>query len=157
MDQVERRITEKGYCLPAVNTGRRGIFVPTKRVGDMVYVSGHGPQSPDGKSMVYKGKLGSSLTSEEGREAAKLCVLSCLSSLKREVGSLDSIEMVTMRGFVSSTPDFTEQPEVMNGASELLLDILGERGTHARTAIATPVLPGDIAVEIQMVVRVVEA
>ncbi|NIA10840.1 MAG: RidA family protein [Nitrospiraceae bacterium] len=154
MGRAEDKIKAMGLEFPARNEKKSGVIESVKQAGDFIFVSGHGPQQPDG-SMAYIGKLGKELTTEQGYKAAKLCALSCLGGVKTAVDSLDQIEIISVRGFVSSTPDFYDQPEVMNGTSELLLEVFGERGRHARTAIATPVLPGNIAVEVQMVVRVV--
>ena len=153
MGRVETQLSDMGLAFPARNEKKVGIIESIKQVGDLIFVSGHGPQNPDG-SMAFTGKLGKEVSTEQGYEAAKLCALSCLGSVKTAVESLDQIEIISVRGFVSSVPDYFDQPQVMNGASELLLEIFGDKGRHARTAVATPVLPGNISVEVQMVVRV---
>ena len=128
-------------------------YVPAKRVGDFVYVSGQGPIR-DGKP-VYVGRVGAEVSPEDAYKAAQLCALNCLAAVKSLVGSLDVVEeIVQVRGFVNSAPDFHDQPKVINGASELLVKLFGERGRHARAALGTSNLPGNIPVEVEMVVRV---
>lgn len=130
-----------------------GIYVPVKQVGNLLYTAGNGPTR--GGVPVFKGKLGAGVGMEEGQEAARLCILNILASLHAYLGDLDRIKnVVKLLGFVASTPDFCRQPEVMNGASQLLIDLLGDRGRHARSAIGTNVLPGDIPVEIELVLEV---
>ena len=123
-------------------------------VGNLVFVSGHGP-SKDGQ-LVYRGKLGRDLDVEQGQKAAELVMLNALASLKREIGNLDRVKrIVKLLGMVNSMPDFGEQPEVINGASNLLTAIFGEeRGKHARSAVGMGALPRGIAVEIEMIVEV---
>jgi len=128
-------------------------YVPAKRVGDFVYVSGQGPIR-DGKP-VYVGRVGAEVSPEDAYKAAQLCALNCLAAVKSLVGSLDVVEeIVQVRGFVNSAPDFHDQPKVINGASELLVKLFGKRGRHARAALGTSNLPGNIPVEVEMVVRV---
>ncbi len=106
-------------------------------------------------NLVYKGKLGKDLTVEEGYEAAKISIINCLAVLKDHLGSLDrKTRVVKLLGFVASTPDFDQQPYVINGASDLLIKIFGEKGRHARSAIGTNVLPFGTPVEIEMIVEV---
>ena len=103
----------------------------------------------------YRGKLGRDVTVEEGYEAARLTMVACLGSVKRFLGDLDRVERVVKLGvFVNSTPDFTDQPKVANGASELMVALFGEAGRHARSAVGVPVLPLGVAVEIDAVVAV---
>jgi len=128
-------------------------YVPAKRVGDLVYVSGQGPIR-DGKP-IYVGRVGAEVSPEDAYKAAQLCALNCLAAVKSLVGSLDAVEeIVQVRGFVNSAPDFHDQPKVINGASELLVKLFGKRGRHARAALGTSNLPGNIPVEVEMVVRV---
>jgi enamine deaminase RidA (YjgF/YER057c/UK114 family) len=118
-----------------------------------VFVSGQGPVK-DGK-VAYAGKVGADLSLEEGYECARLCALNCLAAVKGVVGSLERVvEVVQLRGFVNSAPGFDRQPEVLNGASELMVKLFGEKGRHARAALGTCSLPRNIAVELEMVVRV---
>ena len=105
--------------------------------------------------MVYKGKLGKDLTVEEGYEAAKISIINCLAVLKGCLGSLDRVKrIVKLLGFVACVPEFDQQPYVINGASDLLIEIFGEKGRHARSAIGTNILPFGTPVEIEMIVEV---
>jgi len=152
MDEtVEQRLEELGFKLPVVPKPV-AEYVPAKHVGDLVYVSGQGPIR-DGKP-VYVGQVGAEVTREEGYEAAQICALNGLAAVKALVGSLEQVEeVVQVRGFVNSAPHFHEQPKVVNGASELLVKVFGERGRHARAALGTSNLPGNIPVEIEMIIR----
>ena len=110
----------------------------------------------DGK-LLRAGKVGAELSVEEGYECAKVCALNCLAAIKGVIGSLDRIEeIVQLRGFVNSAPDFGRQPEVLNGASELMVELFGERGRHVRAAVGTCSLPRNAPVELEMVVRIAE-
>ena len=140
MSIVEDKIRVLGLEFPARDDGKPSVIESVKKVGDLIFVSGHGPQRPDG-SIAYTGQLGKDIDIEQGYKAAELCALSCLGSVKTVVDSLDQVEIVTVRGFVNSALGFFDQPKVMNGASELLLELFGERGRHVRTAIRTSVLP----------------
>lgn len=149
---VEAKLQQMGLELPEAPTPV-AAYIPAKRVGDLVFVSGQIPLK-DGK-IAYTGKVGAERTQEEGYEAAKLCALNALAAVKALVGSLDVIEgIVQVRGFVNCTPDFQNHPEVINGASELLVELFGERGRHARAAVGASSLPRDVTVEVEMVVRV---
>ena len=149
---TEVRLKELGLELPEVPKPV-AEYVPAKRVGDLVYVSGQGPIR-DGK-LVYMGRVGAEVSPEDAYKAAQLCALNCLAAVKSLIGSLDAVEeIVQVRGFVNSAPDFHDQPKVINGASELLVKLFGERGRHARAALGTSNLPGNIPVEVEMVVRV---
>jgi enamine deaminase RidA (YjgF/YER057c/UK114 family) len=152
MDAVEARLKELGLELPPTPRPL-AEYVPAKLVGDLVFVSGQGPVK-DGK-VAYAGKVGADLSLEEGYECARLCALNCLAAVKGVVGSLERVvEVVQLRGFVNSAPGFDRQPEVLNGASELMVKLFGEKGRHARAALGTCSLPRNIAVELEMVVRV---
>jgi enamine deaminase RidA (YjgF/YER057c/UK114 family) len=152
MSTIEARLRELGLELPPVPVPV-AEYVPAKRVGDLVYVSGQGPIR-DGKP-VYVGRVGAEVSLEEAYKAAQLCALNCLAAVKSVVGSLDVVEeIVQVRGFVNSAPDFYAQPKVVNGASELLVKIFGERGRHVRVAIGTSNLPDNIPIEIEMVLRI---
>ncbi len=149
---VEAKLQQMGLELPEAPTPV-AAYIPAKRVGDLVFVSGQIPLK-DGK-IAYTGKVGAERTQEEGYEAAKLCALNALAAVKALTGSLDAIEeIVQVRGFVNCTPDFQNHPEVINGASELLVELFGERGRHARAAVGVSSLPRDVTVEVEMVVRV---
>lgn len=152
MDNVESKLKELGLALPPTPRPM-AEYVPAKLVGDLAFVSGQGPMK-EGKP-VHTGRVGADLTLEQGCECARLCALNCLAALKSVAGSLDRVEeIVQLRGFVSSAPGFDKQPEVLNGASELMVKVFGERGRHARAALGTCSLPRNIPVELEMVARV---
>lgn len=128
-------------------------FVLAARTGNLVFVSGHGPRRSDGSHVT--GKLGRDLSVEDGYEAAKLTALGCLASLQAEIGGLDRVRrIVKLLVMVNCTEDFDRQPQVANGASDLLVELFGESGRHARSAVGMQMLPANIAVEIEMVVEV---
>jgi len=152
MPGYEEKLTEMGITIPEVPKPA-AAYIPAKKVGNLVFCSGQGP-SIEGK-LIHTGKVGKEKTIQEGYEAARICALNCLAAVRNLVGSLDRIEeIVQLRGFVNSAPDFGQQPEVVNGASELLEKIFGEKGKHARCALGTSSLPRDITVELEMIVRV---
>ena len=151
---VEDKLKEMGLQLDLDREVKAPVINKATRSGNLIFVSGHGPLGPDGK-MAFSGRVSAELSLEEGYQAARLCALDCLSSVKALVGSLDEIEeIVSVRGYVSSSLDFFDQPKVLNGASEFLIALLGDRGRHTRTAIGTSALPGNIPVEVDMIVRV---
>ena len=128
-------------------------YVRTVQAGNLVFTSGHGPMKPDGTYV--KGKLGRDLTVEEGYEAARLTAIALLASLQQELGDLSRVRrVVKVTGMVNSDPAFTDQPKVINGCSDLLVEIFGERGRHARAAVGMASLPMGIAVEIEIIVEV---
>ncbi len=128
-------------------------FLLAVRTGNLVYISGHGPRTADGA--LITGKLGRDLSVEQGYEAARLTAISCLASLKAELGDLDRVvRFVKLLGMVNCTADFGDQPRVINGCSDLLVELFGERGRHARSAVGMQSLPFGMAVEIEMVVEV---
>lgn len=128
-------------------------YVKAVRTGNLVFLSGHGPDRPDGG--LVTGKVGSDLTLEEGRDAARLTAISLLSSLKAEIGDLNRVQrVVKVTGMVNAEPDFTQQPQVINGFSDLMVEVFGERGKHARAAVGMGSLPSNIAVEIDAVVEI---
>ena len=150
----ETRLKELGLSIPEIPPAA-GAYVPAVRVGKLVFCSGQGPYK-DGK-FPYLGVVGSDLSLEEGYQAARIAALNCLAEICTIVGSIDNIvRVVQVRGFIASAPDFFDQPKVLNGASELLLDLFGESGRHARSALGTSVLPKNIPVEVEMVVEVKE-
>lgn len=131
-----------------------GLYAPVKFFGtNLLYTSGVGPTDPTGKP-IYAGKLGAELTVEQGQDAARLATLNLLSILHAQLGDLNRIDTIVKQlGFVACTPDFLRQPEVMNGSTRLLMDVFGDpAGRPARSAIATNVLPGDIPVEIELLI-----
>ena len=153
---VEDRLKELGLELPSPPRPIAN-YVPAVQTGSLVFVSGHGPRR-DGTN-AYTGKVGRELTTQQGYEAARLVMLNCLASLKSVIGDLDRVQrVVKLLGMVNCTEDFREQPQVINGASDLLVELFGERGRHARSAVGMQSLPGgpdgSIAVEIEMIVEV---
>lgn len=128
-------------------------YVKTVRVGNLVYLAGHGSTKSDGSNLM--GKVGKEVTLEQGVEAARIATISLLSSLKAEIGSLNKVKrIVKVTGWVNCTDDFKEQSIVMNGCSDLLIAIFGEIGLHARSSIGTNSLPNNFITEIEMVVEI---
>lgn len=155
MDAIEARLQEMGHTIPPV-TPAVGNYVGAVTTGNLVFVSGHGPFK-DGE-WHYIGKLGRDMDVPTAQEAARLIALNLLASLKAEIGSLDRVvRVVRLFGMVNSAPDFAEQPIVINGASDLLVELFGDRGRHSRSAIGMGALPFGISVEIEMVVEVAPA
>jgi enamine deaminase RidA (YjgF/YER057c/UK114 family) len=149
---IEERVAELGFALPNPSQPIAN-FVGAVQTGNLVFVSGHGPRGANGERPI--GKVGRELTREQGYEAARLCILGCLTSLKTVIGDLDRVQrIVKLLGMVNCTEDFAEQPQVINGASDLLVSLFGERGRHARSAVGMQMLPGNIPVEIEMIVEV---
>ena len=131
-----------------------GSYVPFVRTGNLIWVSGQGP-CIKGKYIDYIGKVGGGISKEKAKEAARATAVNLISILKNAAGDLDRIErIVSVHGYVNSTPDFTEQPYVIDGASELLIEIFGEKGRHSRCALSAPSLPLDICVEIEMIAEI---
>ena len=150
--KLKNKIKEIGLILPEVPKPI-AEYIPAKKMGNLVFTSGQGPIK-DGK-FVYVGKVGGEVSIEEGYECAKMCALNCLAAIKSVIESLDEIdEVIKIKGYVNSTPDFYRQPEVVNGASELIVKIFGEKGKHTRSALGTSVLPGNIPVELEMTVSI---
>lgn len=152
---IETKLSEMGLVLPERSSARRS-FVTVRVVGNIAYVSGHGPVNPDGSLAEPLGKLGADVPIEQGNHLAKLAALALLSSLKRELGELERVKSwVKLLGMVNATPDFTQQPSVINGASDLIVALYGpERGAHTRSAVGMGSLPGGMAVEIEAIVEV---
>lgn len=149
----EQRLAELGITMPAAPKPR-GAYVLAVRVGELVFSSGQGP-SQDG-TWAYQGRVGGELTLDEGRRAARISVLNCLAAIRSVVGSLNAIQrIVALRGFVSSAPGFADQTAVIDGASDLLLEVFGGTGAHARSAVGTSQLPFNIPVEVELIVQVV--
>lgn len=149
---VEDKLTQLGLVLPSPGPPA-GNYVGAVLVGDLLFVSGHGPRRADHSYMT--GKVGRDLTTEQAYEAAKVVMLNCLASVKRAIGDLDRVKrIVKLFGMVNCTADFIEQPQVINGASDLLVELYGESGRHARSAVGMQQLPMNIAVEVEMIVAV---
>jgi len=152
MHPIEAKLVALGY--PFLKDPPKRPFERVRIVGDMAYVSGHGPTDEHG-NVVFKGRVGADLTVEEGYEAGRRTVAACLGSLQEVLGDLDRIDQVVkLLAFVQSAPDFHAQPAVVNGFTDLLLEVLGERGRHARSAIGTSNLPNDMAIEVEMIVKI---
>lgn len=149
---IEAKLREMGLALSEAPKPL-AAYVPAVQAGDYIYTSGQLPSS-NGK-LQFTGKLGKEVSEEQGYEAAKLCILNCLSVIKALIGSLDNVEqIVKVVGFVNSAEGFTMQPKVVNGASELLGVLFAEKGRHARSDVGVSELPLGAACEIEMVVKV---
>ena len=152
MATPEERVEELGLSIPEVPKPV-AAYVPAVRSGNHVYTSGQLPMS-EGK-LVATGKVGGEVSAEQGAELAQRCALNAIAAVKSVVGDLsDVVRVVKVVAFVASTPDFTGQPGVANGASELIGKVFGDAGQHARSAVGVPVLPLDAPVEVEMVVEV---
>lgn len=151
-DAPEAKLKALGIQLPPAPTAVAN-YVPVVRTGNLVFLAGQGPLA--GGKPVVTGKVGAQLTEAEGYTAARATILNSLAALRAEIGSLDRVRrIVKLTGWVNSAPGFTRQPWVINGASDLLVEIFGEAGRHARTAVAADELPFDIPVEIEIVVGI---
>ncbi len=150
MSNIDARLKELGITLPEP-AAPVASYRPAVIAGGMLYVSG---QLPFVDGAIVTGKLGANVSLEQGVEAARACGIMLIAQIKAALdGDLDRVEqIVKLGGFVASTPDFTDQPKVVNGASDLMEQVFGEAGRHARSAVATPVLPLDAAVEVDAVV-----
>jgi len=153
MTVAENRLAELRIELPDAPTPVAN-YVPAVRTGNLLYLSGSGPApGPDGT--VARGKLGADLTVEQGYDVARLVGLNLIARLKAELGDLDRVKrVVKLLAMVNSSPDFNQPPAVANGCSDLLVNVFGDKGRHARSAVGMATLPGDIPVEIEMVVEV---
>ena len=130
-------------------------YVNAVRTGNLIFLAGKGPKKADGEYI--KGRLGENMTIEEGYEAARVCGMNQLAVLKQELGNLNKVKrIVKVLGMVNSTPEFTDQSKVINGYSDLMVEVFGERGKHARAAVGMVSLPIGISVEIEMIVEVWE-
>jgi hypothetical protein len=156
---VERKIASKGLVLPAPLKVPAGVRVPFSWIrvrGNRAYVAGHGPQHADGSLAGPLGKVGAEVTPEQAYESARLTALSILGSLQRELGDLDRVTAwLRVFGMVNSAPGFRQQPGVINGFSDLILDVYGEdAGQHVRSAVGMAELPFGIPVEIEAEVEI---
>ena len=150
---AEQRLKELGIKLPPPPKPV-AIYIPAVRVGNLVYSSGHGPGRVNGKPV--RGRIGDGLTLEQGYDAARLTGLNVLSSVRNVLGDLDKVvRLVKVLGMVNCTPDFTDQPKVINGFSELMVQVFGEKnGKGARSAVGMSSLPGNIPCEIEAIFEV---
>lgn len=149
---IEAKLKELGFELPTV-AAPVAAYVPAVKVDNYVYTAGQIPLVAG--VLKYKGKVGADLSEEVAYQAAQICALNCLAAIKSVAGSLDYVEqIVKVVGFVNSAPGFTMQPKVINGASELLGNLFGAQGAHARSAVGVSELPIDAAVEVEMIVKI---
>lgn len=149
---VEMRIADLGYVLPEPSKPVAN-YVNAVRTGNLVFMAGKGPSKPEGGYI--QGKVGADLTIDEGYEAARLAAVIQIAALKAEIGDLNKVvRVVKVLGMVNCTSDFTNQPEVVNGFSDTIVEVFGERGKHARAAVGMGSLPRNIAVEVEMIVEV---
>ncbi len=149
---MTEKLKELGIRLPEPFAAM-GSYVPAVLAGDLLFVAGH-PPAEDGK-IKFKGRVGKDITIDEGRQAAELCMINCLAAAQAVLGDLDRIERaVKVTGYVNSLAGFEKQPDVINGASDLLEKIWGDKGRHARAAVGAISLPANIAVEVEVVFKV---
>jgi enamine deaminase RidA (YjgF/YER057c/UK114 family) len=147
----EEKLKELGHTLPEAPKSIAN-YVGSVQTGKLLYLSGKGPDLVGGRR--WQGKLGAELTTEQGYEAARNCMLNLLAVVRDDIGELSRVKrVVKLLGMVNSTPEFGDQPKVINGASDLLVEIFGDRGRHARSAVGMTSLPGGIPVEIEMIVE----
>lgn len=149
---VEAKLKELGITLPPVAPPVAN-YVNAVQTGDLIFLAGKGPTKENGENIT--GKVGQDLTQEEGYEAARLTAIVQLAALKAEIGDLNRVKrIVKVLGMVNAAPDFTNHPEVINGFSDLMVEVFGDKGKHARAAVGMGSLPRNIAVEIEMIVEV---
>jgi enamine deaminase RidA (YjgF/YER057c/UK114 family) len=152
MPNVEQKLTQLGLVLPETPKPV-AAYIPAKQAGNLVFTAGQLPMVNG--ELISKGLLGQDVEIDEANKAARICTLNALAAIKGVVGDLNRIkQIVRVVGYVASVPTFTQQPAVVNGASELLLEIFGESGKHARSAVGMAVLPLNASVEIELTVEV---
>jgi enamine deaminase RidA (YjgF/YER057c/UK114 family) len=152
MSKIEQRIIDLGFLLPET-AKPLAAYIPAVQSGNLVFTSGQLPMIAG--SLAETGKVGGSVSPERAKELATVCALNALAAVKIVIGDLDKIKrIVKVVGFVSSTPEFSGQPAVVNGASEFLGEVFGDKGIHARSAVGVAVLPLDAPVEIELIVEV---
>jgi enamine deaminase RidA (YjgF/YER057c/UK114 family) len=148
MAQVEAKLTSLGIVLPTP-AAPVANYIPFVRTGALLFVSGQISLGADGK-LVAKGRLGETVSVEDGQKAARACAINLIAQLKAAVGDLDRIaRVVRLGGFINSAPGFVDGPKVMNGASDLMVEVFGDKGRHARTTVGVAALPADAAVEVE--------
>ena len=149
---IEEKISQLGFTLPAAPKPLAS-YIPAVKAGNLVFTAGQLPIK-DG-SLAFKGKLGKDLNEDEGKKAAQLCALNCLSVIRNEIESLDKIDrVIKLTVFVNSADGFINHPQVANGASDLIREIFGENGKHVRSAVGVAELPLNAPVEIDMIVKI---
>jgi enamine deaminase RidA (YjgF/YER057c/UK114 family) len=152
MGKVENRLSELGLVLPDAPKPV-AAYIPAKQSGKLVFTAGQLPMVNG--ELISKGLLGQEVAIEDANKAARVCTLNALAAIKGVIGDLDRIkQIVRVVGYVASIPTFTQQPAVVNGASELLLEIFGDAGKHARSAVGMAVLPLNASVEIELTIEV---
>jgi enamine deaminase RidA (YjgF/YER057c/UK114 family) len=150
--KVEARLKSLGIALPAAPNPVAN-YVPSCLAGNLLFISGQISRGPDGA--VTTGRLGADLTVDQGRAAARLAALNVLAQVKAAVGDLDRIaQVVRLTGFVAAAPDFTDHPQVVNGASDLMVEVLGDKGRHTRAAVGVSGLPMGCAVEVDAILLI---
>ncbi|MDQ0317121.1 RidA family protein [Amorphus orientalis] len=151
-DSIQSRLAELGIELPTPSTPSAN-YMPYVRTGSLLFISGQIPMGPNG--LEHVGKLGADYDVEKGQAAAKLCAINVLAQAKAGMGDLEAIaRLVKVVGFVNSTPDFTEQPKVINGASDFFVEAMGDRGRHSRSAVGVAALPFGVAVEVEAIFEI---
>ncbi|MCF7944652.1 MAG: RidA family protein [Spirochaetia bacterium] len=154
MGKYEEKLASMGYCIPPIPPAA-GSYIPALKVGKLVYCSGQGAFQ-NGKHK-YTGRVGREVTIDQAVEAAQIAALNCLAEVCSITGSIDKItRIVQVRGFVNSTDNFHDQPKVINGTSDFLKELFGTSGEHVRSALGTSNLPGNIPVEVEMIVEIEE-
>jgi len=152
MEKIENKLHELGLTLPDVPKPV-AAYIPAKKSGNLVFTAGQLPMVNG--ELILKGLLGQDVEMEDANKAARICALNALAAIKGVIGDLDEIkQIVRVVGYVASVQTFTQQPAVVNGASELLVEIFGEAGKHARSAVGMAVLPLNASVEIELTVEV---
>jgi enamine deaminase RidA (YjgF/YER057c/UK114 family) len=153
MGQIDKRLAELGINLPEAAKPLAN-YVPWVRTGNLVFISGQGPI--EGGKVLYPGTLGKDVSLEDGAKSARLCAINVLAQIKDAVGGdLDKVKrVVKLLGFVNATADFKDHPKVINGASDLMVEVFGDKGRHARSAVASPSLPMGISTEVEAIVEV---
>ncbi|WP_116654264.1 RidA family protein [Pelagibacterium sediminicola] len=151
--KIESRLADLGITLPATSAPLAN-YVPTRVLGTSLYVSGQVP-ARDGKD-VYTGKLGADYSIEEGQDAARICAINILAHLRDAVGGdLDRVvNVVRLGGFINAVPEFTDHPKVLNGASDLMVEVFGDAGRHARAAVGVYSLPRNVPVEVDAIFEI---
>lgn len=151
---IESKLAELGIVLPEA-AAPAANYVPFVKTGNQLFISGQIPMTAEG--IQFQGKLGDTMQTEVGAEAAKLCAINLIAQMKAATGDLDKVaRIVKLVGFVNSTGEFGEQPAVINGASNFMVDVFGDKGRHARSAVSAASLPFGVAVEIEAIVELSE-
>ena len=150
-DTIESRLAGLGITLPTPSAPAAN-YVPYVKTGSMLFISGQIPMGKDG--LEHVAKVGADYGVEEAQAAAKLCAINVLAQAKAAVGDLETLRLVKVVGFVNSTPDFTDQPKVINGASDFFVEAMGDKGRHSRSAVGVAALPFGVAVEVEAIFEI---